>query len=168
MMPELRAEVLGGREAIRSLSKLPKELRNETRRNIRRAAAPIKAQAQANIPAAATSRWRNWQGGRLSWDAGAARKGIGINVGGGRQTDEMWRIVTIAQRNAAGAVFEVAGRRNKNGNSRRGAAFIAALNKKAPTSRALWRAVDSNKALIDSSVRDAVNAAIRTVNNELG
>jgi hypothetical protein len=168
MMPELRAEVLGGREAIRSLSKLPKELRNETRRNIRRAAAPIKAQAQANIPTVALSNWRNWQGGRLSWDAGAARKGVSLAIGGGRQTDELWRIVTLSQKSAPGSVFEVAGRKS-GGKTPQGKAFIRGLNAKhGRASRALWRAVDSNKALIDSSVRDAVNAAIRTVNNELG
>lgn len=167
-MMSARVEVLGSREAIKALSKLPKEIRNETRRNIRTAVRPIQAAARANIPDVALSGWSSWQRGRLYWDAGAARKGIGIRVGGGRQSDEVWRIVTLTQRSAPGAVFEVAGRRS-SGKTPQGRAFIRGLNSKhGRASRGVWRAVDANGQIINSSVKDAVDAAVRTVINELG
>jgi len=163
-MPSARVQVLGGREAIKALSGLPKELRNETRKNIRTAAAPIKTAAQGNIPGVALSGWRNWQGGRLAYRRTQAQAGIGMRIGGGRDSDETWRVITLTQKNAAGAVFEMAGRRS-SGNSPQGRSFIRNLNAKhGRGGRALWRAVDDNTPLIETSVKTAVVAAMRTVN----
>jgi hypothetical protein len=169
MVPTIgRTRITGSREAVVALRKLPKEIRNETRRDIRRAVRPIQAAAKANIPGGRPlSGWGSWQGGRLAWDSGKAKSGIGIQIGGGKQSDESWRVVTLTQRNAAGAVFETAGRRS-GGKGAQGRAFVRGIRgNHGAASRAVWRAVDAAEGDIVRSVETATRDAMRRVSEFL-
>lgn len=84
---------------------------------------------------------RPWNGYRV-WQPEQVRKGIVVRQGGrqyrGSITRTAWR---IANRNAAGSIFELAGR-SSNGKTPQGRAFIANLNRTRKPSRVIWAAWD--------------------------
>lgn len=137
------------------LKEFDPELRKAMDREIRDSLKPLAKQAQSLVPAAPLRNWtlnpqnpsdKGWKGYRV-WDPENVRKGIVIRQGGkrfrGRATVSMWR---FANRNAAGSIYELAGRAS-GGKTPQGRAFIRNLNAKSGrASRLIWRVWDDENA----------------------
>lgn len=161
--------VFGLRDVQRSLRAFAPDLKKEMDKEIRAAIQPVRSRAQSLVPAVAMSGWRAWggsRGGALDWDPRLIKSGIRIAQGGrgraGTGVRVAWR---ITNKSAAGAVFEVAGRRNRSGNSARGAQFIANLTRHAPPSRLIWQAWDDLGG--DDQVTPKILAAIQVAEDAL-
>jgi hypothetical protein len=135
------------------------ELRKAMDREIRGFLKPLAAEARGIVPARApVSNWgrepltinpeKSWSGYRR-WDAAQVASGISVRQGGkrfrGRATVSMWR---LTNRNAAGAIYELAGRRSRE-NTPQGEAFIRGIeaskghtnrtSEGKPGGRLIWR-----------------------------
>ena len=75
----------------------------------------------------------------------------------------------LINKSAAGAIFEVAGRKTKGSSDRtQGAQFLRNLgNRFGKASRLIWSVVDKDKARIEKNVSDALDEAKRTLNSKL-
>jgi len=163
-------------ENVRSVQNLLKEfapdLRRQMDRQVRKVIEPISNRARGMVPEMALSRWKpqgqgQW-GQRLRYDASDARRGIRVGTGGKARglTGTQLFAYSLLQANAAGAVYEVAGRRSSGVNS-----FVSNLNRKhGGASRAIWRAWDSTSgdSQVQNEVLDVVAATITEYNRRMG
>lgn len=168
-------------ENVRAIQNLLKEfapdLRRQMDRNVRKVIEPISNRARGMVPEVALSRWRPQGSGlwgqRLRYDAADARRGVRVGTGGRQRvrvpgvgvTGTTLFAYSLLQANAAGAVYEVAGRRTSGVNS-----FVSNLNRKhGGASRAIWRAWDSasGDSQVQSEVLDVVTATIQEYNRRL-
>lgn len=155
MAEETTVVFYGYNEFKKLLKEFDPELRKAMDKEIRDSLKPLANKARTLVPAAPLSNWtkppehagdRSWKGYRV-WDPENVRKGIVIRQGGkrfqGRATVSMWR---FANRNAAGSIFELAGRASQ-GKTPQGRAFIRNLNANAgKASRLIWRVWDEENA----------------------
>ena len=164
---DLRIEVNGLAEALRTLQKIDPELRKEVVRGMKRAASPIENAARSVIPAAKPlTNWYNWRGG---WDQAQVRKGVKVAFRGGRVRGEerdVFPLLTLRQTNAAGAIYDIAGRsfpgRGSEG-AARGRAMVDKLGQDGRPSRYMWPAVERNM----TTVTGELESVIETVSNRI-
>lgn len=168
----MAAQVEGVRETLRELGKVDKSLRRAVGKQIRSAAAPLQAGARSKLPDSPLS---NWTTGRYAYDAGAARSGVIIKLGGGRGPSggggvigsaSVIPLVTMQQKNAGGAVYDMAGRRS-SGKSPQGRAFIAGLNRSGQASRSMWPAAEEQRPAVEKAVVAAIRDMERVTNERL-
>jgi hypothetical protein len=94
------------------------------------------------------------------WNSSEIRAGIRIASIKKRGRGESWgSLLRVENRTASGAIFEVAGRRNRGG-SLGGRQFIRNLNAFHSASRAIWRAYDENETTVTQAAQAAVDKAI--------
>jgi hypothetical protein len=107
----------------------------------REAAKPILAYAKSIVPnRAPISGWAH--AGRTGWDSGKVAKGMVLRAGKRSSFSDYRSLLEFRQTNAAGAIFEVLGRRGQP-KTEKGRRFLDVINKRYPrVSRLLWRAVD--------------------------
>lgn len=166
-------QVEGLPQALRELGKVDRKLRTRVGKQIRTAANPLRTAAQALYPANPLS---NWRYGRYAYDQGAARSGVKIKLGGrtgsggGAQLQVFGMktipLVTMIQRNAGGAVYDMAGRQS-SGVGPQGRAFVAGLNRHGRASRTMWKAAESKLDVVTKAVEKAVTDVERQVNARL-
>lgn len=158
--------IYGIDELKRALRQFAPDLKKEMDAEIRSALSPIVGRARSLVPQRALSGWGRGGGGewsqRLGWDPSAVRSGMRIRQGGrrarGSAVKAAWR---ITQRDAAGSVWEVAGRRSR-GSSPQGRAFIAGLDRgSGSASRGIWRAFDDldGTQIAETAVLGAIRSA---------
>lgn len=158
--------VTGVREAMAALKEVDKKLERDLRKRMGSAAKPLQAAAQAKIPSAAPM--SNWTRGRYAYDGGAARGGVKVKVGGAaRKNRWTWPLVTLTQSNAAGIIYDMAGRRSR-GRSKSGVQFIANLNRFGRASRSMWPAAEQNRKVVDAEILKAIEDTTKTVNAKIG
>jgi HK97 gp10 family phage protein len=160
--------VEGVTAAIKTLRKMDKELAKEYRGLMRAAAAPLQAEARSLVPVQAPlTNWGQWKGG---W-SNKVRTGIRtkINTGG-----KKYRVgvIEVQQTNAAGAIFDMAGRAFPNGRgtegAARGAEMVARLNRHfGRGSRSMWPAAEKELPKVISQVEKVVDQMSKTLNQEL-
>lgn len=149
----------------REMKAFDPELRRAMDKEIRETLKPIATDAKGRVPVSPMTNWRKakkprgeW-GDRLAWDQSTVKKGIRVRQGGKRKkgsaTFAAWRITNDS---AAGAVFEVAGKKDAGGTlSRR--AFIANLSLAGgQPSRLIWSSWDkvNGEKAVTENVRDIV------------
>jgi hypothetical protein len=167
MSLETSAEITGLKQALSELSKLDKSARFK-------AAAKIKASSPAMLekgreqfpPEIGVSMIRGWgvgkkgKKGRLTYDKTAVDKGVQIMVGGRARGQGITPLVTLVQKDAAGALFSQAGTKNNSDFSK------LLTNVFGRPQRGLWRsrafiaeqgAADIMKA-VDEVIADANRA----------
>lgn len=181
-MNDLTVTVSGVRETLRSLRKLDPELRKTTLRTVKAAAKPIKTTAEAALPDEIMRNWRNVpakrgrvRGGKgwPAYDKAQAKKGIKIQFGGRANVKAtQWRLLRVVQTDASGAIFDIAGRNNPNGNGTiQAATFMSnltlAANGRKP-SRTIWMSVEKHQPEVVSSVIDALRIAENRVQKMIG
>jgi hypothetical protein len=108
---------------------------------LRKTVEPIKQRGQDLVPEVPLTNWYNygWQNGRLDWWSAAVKRGIAIQIKGGRPRGRVVSsLVAVINRNAAGAVFELAGK--VNGGNRLDRGLQASGHGSA--SRLIWKAFD--------------------------
>lgn len=150
--------VLGLRELEKGLRSFDPELAKKMDKAIRAAIDPVVKAARGFVPDEALSGWDDEGTGewstRLGWNAAQVRRGIRMRKGSKRRarngTSVAWR---IQQFDAAGAVFELAGRRS-SGN------FQSNLTREhGRASRLIWRAWDQQGDEVVPKIRRAVEDA---------
>lgn len=129
-----------------------------------------KTKAKGFIPASAMSGWtakdvinprKSIRGGAgfPPFDQGKVVSGIRSTrkQGKAREGDYTTTAGALIQQDAAGAIFEIAGRRGANNQ------FVKNLDRFGKASRAIWRAVDEERQGIERRVEAALNAAKSTL-----
>jgi hypothetical protein len=169
---DTRIEVTGLAEALKTLQKVDPELRKEVVKGLKTAAAPILSTARSLIPdGRVLTNWYDWKGG---WDSQTVRKGIRVAFRAGRvkgQDRDVFPLLTLRQLNAAGAIYDMAGRsfpgRGSEG-ALRGAMMIRKMDTYARPSRSLWPAVERNMPVVTKSLEDVIGTVSKRINQELG
>jgi hypothetical protein len=157
-------EIVGAKEAVRSLNKLEPGLRKQFAADATRIAQPAISEAQrryssAGVPLSGMN--RNWaSNGRkiFPYNVSKALRGVKIKLQGDRRVTS---VILIEQRDAATAVWETAGRKTDNrlGNA---LGFI-----KPSTSRVLGPSVFSRRNEISGEMEKAILEVTRRVEKEL-
>jgi hypothetical protein len=163
--------VNGLAEALKALQKVDPELRKETVKGMKKAAQPIESAARSLVPdQKPLTNWYGWKGG---YDAGAIRKAIKVAFRGGKvkgMAGDVFPLLTLRQTNAAGAIFDIAGRsfpgRGSEGQAR-GAAMVAKLDQVARASRSMWPAVERNMNEVTSALEDVIGTVSKRITEEL-
>lgn len=160
-------QVTGVRETLAALKSIDKKLERESRKRMRAAVAPLQNAARALIPS--DPPMSGWTRGRYAFDGAKAKSGVKVVVGGrAAKGKNVWPLVTMNQTNAAGAIYDMAGRRS-GGSSASGRQFIANLNRHGRASRSMWKAAEGPGLKdVQKQVVEAVNDASKAVNAEIG
>jgi len=114
------------------------------------------------------SGWQGWKGG---YDVAAVRKGIrvafrGSKVRGAHDPDKI-PLLTLRQKNAGGAIYDMAGRRS-SGETEQGQQFIKMLNARGgPASRYMWPGAEKAMPVVVGQVEVAINDMMDVINTEL-
>jgi hypothetical protein len=157
-------EIVGAKDAIRSLNKLEPGLRKQFAADATRIAQPAISEAQRrynSVGVPLSGMTRNWaSNGRkiFPYNVSKASRGVKIKLQGDRRVTS---VILIEQRDAATAVWESAGRKTDNrlGNA---LGFI-----KPNTSRVLGPSVFSRRNEISGEMEKAILEVTRRVEKEL-
>jgi hypothetical protein len=157
-------EIIGAKDAIRSLNKLEPGLRKKFAADATRIAQPAISEAQrrySSVGVPLSGMTRNWaSNGRkiFPYNVSKASRGVKIKLQGDRRVTS---VILIEQRDAATAVWESAGRKTDNrlGNA---LGFI-----KPNTSRVLGPSVFSRRDEISGEMEKAILEVTRRVEKEL-
>lgn len=169
--------ISGIKETIESLKKFDKDAARRLNKVINDELALAEGAARAKIEdkppmsgwrtvPAAKGRVRGGQGWP-AWEPTAIRQGIKkTRVEGKVRSDYTTSAGALVQKTAAGAIFEVAGRRS--GGSGTGRNMIGVLNDRFKgASRGIWAVVDKDADKIRTNVRKAVEDAQRLLKQNL-
>lgn len=98
-----------------------------------------------------------------AWDQSVIKGGIRVSKAERRvRSDYTTSAGGLLNKSAAGAIYELAGRKNKTGS------FISNLEKKeGDASRLIWKSVDKNKARIEKNIFEALEKAKETLRRNL-
>jgi len=162
-----RTELVGAKEAVRSLNKIEPGLRKEFAAEATRIAQPAITEAQRRYRSVGwgftrvrgvSNRWNDKGRQLFPWDSNKAANSVKIKIEGDRRRTA---VIVIEQRDAATAVLESAGRATSNslGDA---LGFI-----KPSTSRILGPALFSKRAEVSDQMEKAMLAAITKVQREL-
>jgi hypothetical protein len=159
-----KIEIVGAKDAIRSLNKIEPGLRKQFAADATRIAQPAISEAQrrySSVGVPLSGMTRNWaSNGRkiFPYNVSKASRGVKIKLQGDRRVTS---VILIEQRDAATAVWETAGRKTDNrlGNA---LGFI-----KPSTSRVLGPSVFSRRNEISGEMEKAILEVTRRVEKEL-
>jgi hypothetical protein len=157
-----RIEVLGAKDALKSLNKIDKQLRKQFNADAKAVAAPAIEEAQRNyvaMPLSGMARKWNANGRQVfPYDKAKAVKGVQIKVDTSRKSSNA---IAIQQKDPGTAIFESAGRKTENrlGNS---------LGPLAPgRTRVLGPSVLRKRGQVEEQMKQLVLKASRRVQEEL-
>jgi hypothetical protein len=167
MTATVKTEVVGAKQAVKSLRKIDPELRKQFNRDVKTIAAPVVDAARGAYPDMPLSGMsRIWSAGSrqlLPWSASKARSGVQVKIDTSKRAVS---VIRIQQKDAAASIFELAG---KKGTNPKGRAFIDNLEARfGRAQRVLWPTYERNSAEVTSRMRETVLAASREVQKELG
>ena len=169
MSLETTAEITGLKQALSELSKLDKSARFKAAAKIKASSPAMLDEGRKQFPSEIGVSMIRGMGnkGRLGYNKTAVDKGVQIMVGGRARGKGITPLVTLVQKNAAGAMFSQAGMKNNSNFSR------LLTNTFGRPQRGLWRsrafiaeqgAADIMKA-VDEVIADANRALkARTAN----
>jgi hypothetical protein len=167
-------EVYGVKEVLKELGEVDKKAKLKAISKVKAAGAPAVSKARENYPSnpVLVNKKGNpsWgANGRLGYSKSAADKGVSIQIGG-RARGEAFPIVTIVQKNAGAAMFDIAGFANgstgKGG--ARGEAFIKKLEKEyGKAQRGMWRNVKEIRELANNAILKAIDEVAQEVNRKI-
>lgn len=165
--------LIGLRDTKKALKDYAPDVLKQMNAEIRGVGKSLTLVAKADIPEAPPMRgWRQvpasagrtrGSAGWPAWDPAAIRKGIKFKTGGRRtKGSAISDAYSLVNDSAAGAIFEVAGRRSNGSGT--GVDFINNLNKVRQASRAIWAALDDRGK---REIQDAIVQAIDKAEREL-
>ena len=187
-MAEGAQQVTGVREVQRILKQLDRKVQRQTQAMMRQAASPMVSQARSLLPSSAPlSGWAH--NGRVGWQQSQVSSGVKAATGGRAiRQNQTWPLLTLTQSNAAGMIYDWAGRSNYAGRTARtraynrrpnghavngqGFAMIANLPKLggikgSKYSRVLFPAFVATRGEVVGAVLDALDQVARQVNVEI-
>lgn len=175
-------QVFGVRDALKELGKIDKDLRWKAIAKIKGASGEMLAVARETYPNNADLQdvMPGWSTkGRLGYDKKKVDSGIQVMVGG-RSVGNAYAVVTLVQKNAGGALFDIAGLRNgSKGNrgldrlgreraSTQSDAFLQNLNNGfGKAQRGMWRKIRVIRELADKELIKALEEVAAQVNRKL-
>ena len=139
--------VYGLKDTMKALRSMSPDIAKQFTREIRDAIMPVQTLSRSKVPQRAMRNWDDRGTGvwsqRLGWNATKVRRGITIKQGGrgrgGTGVSVAWKIMN---KDAAGAIFEIAGRKS-SGSTRAGVSFRSNLTYQGGRpSRLIWQAWD--------------------------
>ena len=167
MSLETTAEITGLKQALSELSKLDKSARFKAAAKIKASSPAMLEEGRKQFPAEigismihGWGRSKSGKKSRLTYDKTAVNKGVQIMVGGRSRGQGITPLVTLVQKDAAGALFSQAGTKNNSDFSK------LLTNVFGRPQRGLWRsrafiaeqgAADIMKA-VDEVIADANRA----------
>ena len=159
-----KVEIIGAKDAIRSLNKIEPGLRKEFAAEATRIAQPAIVEAQGTyqrigMPLSGMS--RNWTAGNrkiFPYDVAKAVRGVKVKLQGDRRVTS---VILLEQRDVATAVWETAGRANPN-------RLGDQLGQLSPgRSRVLGPALFRKRAEVQGEMEQAMLNVVRRVEKEL-
>ena len=175
-------EVFGVRDALKELGQIDKKLRFKAVTKIKGASAEMLAVARSTYPdnADLQDTLPGWSTqGRLGYDKKKVDQGVQIQVGG-RSIGNSYAIVTIIQKNAGGALFDIAGLRDgskgvgstdrlgRERKPKQSKAFIDNLNASyGKAQRGMWRKIKVIRGLADGELMKALEEVAAETNRKL-
>ena len=158
-------EIYGLKAALAELQKIDSKTKFVAINEIKASGAEMVSRVAERYPAKpplSGMRPRKTGKGRLIYDPTKVRKGLTIQVGGRSQRGTV-PLVTIIQKNAAGAIFDMAGLRGDTGQ------FSAYLtNAYGPAQRGMWRERDFIYGQATQDILQAIEKVLNQVNRKLG
>ena len=157
-------EIVGLRDAIRSLNKIEPGLRKQFVADARRIAQPAVDNVRRNyvkVPLSGMSRnWKDKTGRQLfPFTVAKAQRGVQVKVDTDRRSDNT---ISIIQRDQAAAIFETAGRRYPNSLER-------SLGELSPgRTRIIGPAVYRAKPQFESELKQSIQKVLKRVQKEFG
>jgi putative transposon-encoded protein len=151
-MISAKVEVVGLKEALRELQKIDPKLRLKVTKDFKKITKPVEQAAKVLIPkqpplSGWAKGWKTKSGYQMLPDSGWQ----------GAKADKLVK-----------SMFDVAGRLNKNGDTKAGALMIQALERKfGKASRVLWRAYDANKAEVERQTLELTKQVMADVGKSL-
>lgn len=174
--------VFGVRDALKELGQMDKTLRFKAVSKIKGASGEMLAVARSQYPDNSQLQdvMPGWsKKGRLGYDKKNVDKGVQVVVGG-RSYGNSYAIVTIVQKNAGGALFDIAGLRNgsegvggtdrlgRNREDSQSEAFLRNLNSAfGKAQRGMWRKIKVIRELADKELMNALEEVAAQVNRKL-
>ena len=162
-------EVNGVADAIKILQRVNPELKKQTVKSMKAAAAPVEEAARRLVPdVRPLSGWTSWKGG---FDPVKVRRAIKVAFRGTKVRDSRdpnkIPLLTLRQKNAAGAIYDMAGRRS-SGSTDAGRVFIRELtNRGGPASRTMWPGAEAGMPAVVKQVEEAIDDMMVALNKEL-
>ena len=163
-------EVKGAREVIAALGKLDPAAKRAFDKALREAASELVGTARSLVDPQGLSGWKKWRGG---YEPSRIASGIKVKRGGSRQKGRVTQnFISVANTSAAGAIWEVAGRKSggkppgpgvpRKGNGR---ALVAAMNSRGGSaSRTIWAAAEqTDMGGLERRIGMEIDNAARTV-----
>ena len=163
MSLETTAEITGLKQALSELSKLDKSARFKAAAKIKASSPAMLEEGRKQFPAdigiSVIHGWKNK--GRLAYDKAKVDKGVQIMVGGRSRGQGITPLVTLMQKNAAGALFSQAGSKNNSDFSR------LLTNVFGRPQRGLWRSRKFIQEQGTADIMKAVDEVIADANRAL-
>lgn len=156
-------EIVGLRDAIRSLNKVEPGLRKQFVADARRIAQPAVDNVRRNytqVPLSGMARKWSQNGRQLfPFTVAKAQRGVQVKVDTDRRSDAT---ISIIQRDQAAAIFETAGRRNPNSLER-------SLGELPPgRTRIIGPAVYRARPQFEAELKQSIQKVLKRVQKELG
>jgi len=156
-------EITGLKQALSELSKLDKSARFKAAAKIKASSPAMLEEGRKQFPAdigiSVIHGWKNK--GRLAYDKAKVDKGVQIMVGGRSRGQGITPLVTLVQKNAAGALFSQAGSKNNSDFSR------LLTNVFGRPQRGLWRSRKFIQEQGTADIMKAVDEVIADANRAL-
>jgi hypothetical protein len=175
-------QVFGVRDALKELGQMDKTLRFKAVSKIKGASGEMLAVARSRYPDNSTLQdaLPGWSTkGRLGYDKKNVDKGVQVQVGG-RSVGNSYAVVTIIQKNAGGALFDIAGLRNgsegvggtdrlgRNREDKQSEVFLQILNHEfGRAQRGMWQKIKVIRELADKELMSALDEVAAQVNRKL-
>lgn len=182
MAASAEINVYGVREALKELGQIDKTLRFKAISKIKGASGEMLAVARSTYPDNSQledvmSGWS--KKGRLGYDKKKVDSGVTVQVGG-RSFGDAYSVVTIIQKNAGGALFDIAGfdngaqgvggtdRLGRNREDSQSDAFLRNLNLSfGKAQRGMWRKIKVIREVADKELMKALEDVAAQVNRKL-
>jgi hypothetical protein len=167
------------RQTMNILREIDPVLYRNNLKLVRGAGQIIATDAKRRIPDVPTGvrrgkpNWGKWGGSGTSghdrsWSAGRARKGIRVRARVKKKGPQERPLLDVIQTDAAGAIFDMAGKSGAYTRGPRGVAFNRALTRHGRASRSMWPAAEANQGAVLVAMDQARRLMEAEINARLG
>jgi len=165
MPMSFEGKIFGAAETMRELRKIDPEMAKELTKAMKQPGTVLAKQARTYVNKVGLSNWGDWRGG---YDPARVRRKIQARVVTSKRKGAKSALLRVVNQDAAGSIWEMAGRKNQGG-SAQGKAFVRNIqNKGGDANRLIYRAWDeTDQGGVQQQVIDAVKRAEVTVQARL-
>ncbi len=153
---------------IGAIRRIDVEFAKELNRDVAAIGRPVRDRARSFVPISPPlSNWQQRRRGHANQPAYPWTKQARTGIVTGR-SGKPGSIVVIKQKNAAGAVFDMAGKTGSSTRTPQGEAFNRNLRRRyGPASRSMWKAAQLERANTERAISNVLAKAERRLTGEL-